>query len=188
MTLVNEHVNGEITSIKPDKKQAYSYLRNKAVQFTPSHLACQFACGGSSCKYCNDIAWTEKQQVIKGLYSNWINEDILAMARPIEPNIIKHDMIKQFRENNIVSLINLQVAGEHSKCGSYMHKSGFSYDPEMFMKQKIFYYNFPMQDFDSTDVQGLLSIAKVIHFAVQQGKVAIHCHAGLGILDKLYET
>ena len=65
------------------------------------------------------------------------------------------------------------------------HKSrklvtGFTYNPDMFMKHKIFYFNFVWKDFSETSMASLLDMVKVVSFALQEGKVAVHCHAGLG--------
>ena len=50
----------------------------------------------------------------------------------------------------------------------------------MFMKNKIFYFNFVWKDFSETSMASLLDMVKVVSFALQEGKVAVHCHAGLG--------
>ncbi|KAE9556389.1 hypothetical protein FO519_000429 [Halicephalobus sp. NKZ332] len=44
----------------------------------------------------------------------------------------------------------------------------------------FYYYNFAMPDFGISNVHSLLNTIKVMSFASQQGKIAIHCHAGLG--------
>ena len=48
------------------------------------------------------------------------------------------------------------------------------------MKHKIFYFNFVWKDFSETSMASLLDMVKVVSFALQEGKVAVHCHAGLG--------
>uniref|UniRef100_A0A915K2Y7 Uncharacterized protein n=1 Tax=Romanomermis culicivorax TaxID=13658 RepID=A0A915K2Y7_ROMCU len=69
---------------------------------------------------------------------------------------------------------------EHAECGPPLEKCGFSYDPEEFMKNDIFHYNFGWPDFGGGSINALIDMVKVMQFAVLQGKVAIHCHAGLG--------
>lgn len=44
----------------------------------------------------------------------------------------------------------------------------------------VFFYNFGMPDFGVSSLVGLLDAVKVLAFAVKEGKVAVHCHAGLG--------
>ena len=48
------------------------------------------------------------------------------------------------------------------------------------MKRNIFYYNFVWKDFSDTSMTNLLDMVKVLSFALAEGKVAVHCHAGLG--------
>ena len=70
--------------------------------------------------------------------------------------------------------------GEHASCGPNLHSSGFTYDPADFMKADIFFYNFAWKDFGEATMAGLLDMVKVLSFALSEGKVAVHCHAGLG--------
>uniref|UniRef100_A0A8C1G0P4 Zgc:77752 n=1 Tax=Cyprinus carpio TaxID=7962 RepID=A0A8C1G0P4_CYPCA len=44
----------------------------------------------------------------------------------------------------------------------------------------VYFYNFGMSDFGVSSLEGMLDAVKVLAFAVQEGKVAVHCHAGLG--------
>ena len=48
------------------------------------------------------------------------------------------------------------------------------------MKHNIYHYNFAWKDFSDTSMTSLLDMVKVLSFALKEGKVAIHCHAGLG--------
>ncbi|XP_078409258.1 protein tyrosine phosphatase domain-containing protein 1 isoform X1 [Cetorhinus maximus] len=103
------------------------------------------------------------------------------MARPSTQLIKKFNIIKQFKGLNIKSVINLQVPGEHNHCGDPLElKSGFSYLPEVFMENDIYFFNFGMADFGVSSLVRVLDAVKVTSFAVQEGKVAVHCHAGLG--------
>ncbi|KPM02936.1 tyrosine phosphatase domain-containing 1-like protein [Sarcoptes scabiei] len=80
-----------------------------------------------------------------------------------------------------MTLINLQEPGEHSNCGPPLEESsGFSYEPKIFMDNDIYFYNFKWKDFCDISLNSLIDIVKVISFGIEQGKVAIHCHAGLG--------
>ena len=55
---------------------------------------------------------------------------------------------------------------------------GFSYDPQLFMDNGIFHYNFGWDDYGVTTISTLLDMVRVFKFATDEGKVAVHCHAG----------
>jgi len=117
---------------------------------------------------------------VDGLYSHWVTEDILAMARPNSAEVEKHDMIQSFVKSGIQSVFNLQESGEHAHCGQGNHSSGFSYDPQHFMDAGIFCYNFNCKDYAVPLLRTILDICQVMSFALEGGKLAVHCHAGLG--------
>ena len=137
-------------------------------------------CGGRRCKYEGSSAWKEKDMALQGIFSHWITEDLLAMARPNTAQIESHNLLGQFNRLGIKSIVNLQMPGEHASCGPKLEPSGFTYDPNDFMKRNIFYYNFVWKDFGDTSMTNLLDMVKVLSFALTEGKVAVHCHAGLG--------
>ncbi|XP_036141980.1 protein tyrosine phosphatase domain-containing protein 1-like [Monomorium pharaonis] len=56
------------------------------------------------------------------------------------------------------------------------------------MKNNIYYYNFALKDYGSATVGKLLDMVKVVAFAVQEGRVAIHCHAGKSIFRTMHLT
>lgn len=102
------------------------------------------------------------------------------MARPNTAAIKEFNIIQQFHDANIKTLINLQECGEHSTCGPDLEESGFSYNPQDFMDSKIYFYNFACPDFGASANGTILDRVRVMQFAISKGKVAIHCHAGLG--------
>ena len=53
----------------------------------------------------------------------------------------------------------------------HLFPPGFTYDPNEFMKNKIFFYNFVWKDFGETSMASLLDMVKVVSFALQEGKV-----------------
>ena len=63
----------------------------------------------------------------------------------------------------IRSIINLQTPGEHASCGPNLQQTnGFTYDPNDFMSQDIFYYNFAWKDYgEAASMSGLLDMVKV---------------------------
>ncbi|XP_054634995.1 protein tyrosine phosphatase domain-containing protein 1 isoform X1 [Dunckerocampus dactyliophorus] len=147
----------------------------------PPQMQCSIGCGGQNCKYDNPNYWREDQQAIKGLYSSWVTDHLLAMSRPSTEIIEKYNIIEQFRRNGIKTVINLQTPGEHASCGNPLEpESGFSYNPEAFMKNNIYFYNFGWSDYGVANLTTVLDILKVMAFALQEGKVSVHCHAGLG--------
>uniref|UniRef100_A0A8C6M4D2 Tyrosine specific protein phosphatases domain-containing protein n=1 Tax=Nothobranchius furzeri TaxID=105023 RepID=A0A8C6M4D2_NOTFU len=44
----------------------------------------------------------------------------------------------------------------------------------------VYYYNFGWKDYGVASLTTILDMVKVMSFAVQEGKMAVHCHAGLG--------
>ncbi|XP_042098920.1 protein tyrosine phosphatase domain-containing protein 1 isoform X7 [Ovis aries] len=103
------------------------------------------------------------------------------MARPSTEVLEKFCIIEQFRSHGIKSIINLQRPGEHASCGNPLEQeSGFTYLPEAFMEAGIYFYNFGWKDYGVASLTTILDMVKVMTFALQEGKVAIHCHAGLG--------
>ncbi|XP_076598259.1 protein tyrosine phosphatase domain-containing protein 1 [Chaetodon auriga] len=147
----------------------------------PAHMQCSIGCGGQACKYDNPSYWRDDQQAIKGLYSSWVSDHLLAMSRPSTEVIEKYNIIDQFRRNGIKTVINLQIPGEHASCGNPLEpESGFSYRPEVFMENNIYFYNFGWSDYGVATLTTVLDMVKVMAFALQEGKIAVHCHAGLG--------
>ncbi|XP_062402466.1 protein tyrosine phosphatase domain-containing protein 1 [Sardina pilchardus] len=169
-----------MTTNVPVPRPSYSQARERLVRAIPPKIICLLACGGRECRYEGPVCWKQSQQVIKGLFSSWVTEDIVAMARPSTHLIMKYNIIDQFQDLNIKSLINMQLPGEHAHCGPGLELSGFTYSPQTFMDNQIYFYNFGMPDFGVSSLVGMLDAVKVLAFAVREGKVAVHCHAGLG--------
>ncbi|XP_078270047.1 protein tyrosine phosphatase domain-containing protein 1 isoform X2 [Rhinoraja longicauda] len=159
----------------------YTKVGERLRHVIPGQMQCSMACGGRACKYENPSRWSEEEQALKGLYSSWITDNILAMARPSTEIIEKYSIIEQFKRHGINTVINLQRPGEHSRCGNPLEtESGFTYLPEVFMEAGIYFYNFGWKDYGVASLTTILDMVKVMAFALQEGKLAIHCHAGLG--------
>ncbi|PNI17279.1 PTPDC1 isoform 2 [Pan troglodytes] len=159
----------------------YTKVGERLRHVIPGHMACSMACGGRACKYENPARWSEPEQAIKGVYSSWVTDNILAMARPSSELLEKYHIIDQFLSHGIKTIINLQRPGEHASCGNPLEQeSGFTYLPEAFMEAGIYFYNFGWKDYGVASLTTILDMVKVMTFALQEGKVAIHCHAGLG--------
>ncbi|XP_017907995.1 PREDICTED: protein tyrosine phosphatase domain-containing protein 1 isoform X2 [Capra hircus] len=113
----------------------YTKVGERLRHVIPGHVACSVACGGKACKYENAARWSEQEQAVKGVYSSWVTDNILAMARPSTEVLEKFCIIEQFRSHGIKSIINLQRPGEHASCGNPLEQeSGFTYLPEAFME------------------------------------------------------
>ncbi|XP_009070095.1 PREDICTED: protein tyrosine phosphatase domain-containing protein 1 isoform X2 [Acanthisitta chloris] len=167
------------SSRRPTAK--YTKVGERLRHVIPGHMQCSMACGGRACKYENPARWSDQEQAIKGLYSSWITDNILAMARPSTELIEKYNIIEQFERCGIKTIINLQRPGEHASCGNPLEQeSGFSYLPEAFMEAGIYFYNFGWKDYGVASLTTILDMVKVMAFALQEGRVAVHCHAGLG--------
>ncbi|XP_051916227.1 protein tyrosine phosphatase domain-containing protein 1 isoform X1 [Hippocampus zosterae] len=165
----------------PVPRPAYSQARENLVKAIPPKLLCLLACGGVDCRYEGPECWKTNQQVIRGIFSSWVTDDIIAMARPSKILIDKYNIIEQFQRLNIRSVINMQMPGEHAHCGPPLDpKSGFTYSPQTFMEHDIYFYNFGMPDFCVSSLVNIIDGVKVLAFAVGEGRVAVHCHAGLG--------
>ncbi|XP_060793109.1 protein tyrosine phosphatase domain-containing protein 1 isoform X2 [Neoarius graeffei] len=147
----------------------------------PTHMQCSFGCGGRACKYEDPSRWSEDQQAIRGLYSSWITDNLLAMARPSTEIIERYNVIDQFQRCGLRTVVNLQRPGEHADCGNPLEPdSGFTYRPETFMEAGIYFYNFGWNDYGVASLSAILDMVKVMSFSMQEGKIAVHCHAGLG--------
>ncbi|XP_041650640.1 protein tyrosine phosphatase domain-containing protein 1 [Cheilinus undulatus] len=165
----------------PVPQPSYSQARENLVKAIPPKLLCLLACGGLDCRYEGPECWRLNQQAIRGVFSSWVTDDIIAMARPSNHLIEKYNIIDQFKRLNIKSIINMQLPGEHAHCGPALDcQSGFTYSPQIFMDSDIYFYNFGMPDFGVSSLVGVIDAVKVLTFAVKEGKVAVHCHAGLG--------
>ena len=44
----------------------------------------------------------------------------------------------------------------------------------------VFFYNYGWRDYGVPTLTSMLDMVKVMDFALGEGKVAVHCHAGLG--------
>uniref|UniRef100_A0A6I8PC39 Protein tyrosine phosphatase domain-containing protein 1 n=1 Tax=Ornithorhynchus anatinus TaxID=9258 RepID=A0A6I8PC39_ORNAN len=181
-SLVNSSVY--FTSMKGGSRRPtpkYTKVGERLRHVIPGHMACSMACGGRACKYENPARWSEQEQAIKGVYSSWVTDNILAMARPSTEVIEKYNIIEQFQSSGIKTVINLQRPGEHASCGNPLEQeSGFTYLPEAFMEAGIYFYNFGWKDYGVASLTTILDMVKVMTFALQEGRLAIHCHAGLG--------
>ncbi|CAL1528249.1 unnamed protein product, partial [Lymnaea stagnalis] len=116
-----------------EPRSSYWAISEQARKMIPGEKQCKIFCGGKTCKYCTEFNWKPHQMAISGLYSEWVTDNILAMARLSNQNIEKYDMLKQLRDLNVKTIVNLQQPGEHAYCGFGNDGSGFSYNPQKLM-------------------------------------------------------
>eukprot|EP00201_Polytomella_parva_P000139 CAMPEP_0175038730 /NCGR_PEP_ID=MMETSP0052_2-20121109/42_1 /TAXON_ID=51329 ORGANISM="Polytomella parva, Strain SAG 63-3" /NCGR_SAMPLE_ID=MMETSP0052_2 /ASSEMBLY_ACC=CAM_ASM_000194 /LENGTH=215 /DNA_ID=CAMNT_0016300207 /DNA_START=83 /DNA_END=727 /DNA_ORIENTATION=- len=145
----------------------------------------QCACEGLKWCYREDPTQQGESNAVAGVHSKWVGKGqlILAMARPWQSTIDQHGLVEKFQAENIGMILNLQEVGEHANCGpGVLPRSGFSYDPESFMRGGIGYYNLCWRDMDVPAVSFALNIAQIMSYVVLEEKkrAAVHCHAGLG--------
>ena len=142
------------------------------VDESKGQIICLF-CNGKDCKHENYINQIEKNGIY-GLHSSWITSEILAMQRPSNRIIKQYDIIKQFKTTNIGAIINCQELGEHPICGDGIVESGFSYSPEEFMNNNIYYYNFGWLDMSKPTNQLMMRIVQVMSFTLNVHKKKVN--------------
>ncbi len=76
---------------------SYSYLSDQLRRVSAGSFQCAIFCGGQNCKYEGASHWGENDMAIKGLYSHWITDDVLAMARPSAKLFHEQSIIKEFK-------------------------------------------------------------------------------------------
>ena len=96
---------GGIPVIQAKYTKVGEHIRRNA----PNEMQCSMFCGGRKCKYESASNWKNHEMAIEGIFSHWITDDLLAMARPNSPGMKKHRIIEQFKAAGIKSIINLQV-------------------------------------------------------------------------------
>ena len=75
----------------------YSLVSEKLRRASAGSLQCSLFCGGLRCKYEVPNRWREEDKAINGLFSHWVTEDILAMARPSTSLFREYQLIEQFK-------------------------------------------------------------------------------------------
>ncbi|KAJ3597102.1 hypothetical protein NHX12_003502 [Muraenolepis orangiensis] len=120
-----------LTLPTPVPRPSYSQARENLVKAIPPRILCLLACGGVDCRYEGPACWRANQQAIRGLFSSWVTDDIVAMARPSSHLVEQYSIVEQFHRLNIKSIINMQLPGEHAHCGPPLDpESGFTYSPQ----------------------------------------------------------
>jgi protein tyrosine phosphatase len=166
-----------IKGLEDVRKQSKSVMRRNWE--TRNKFRCMF-CGGKSCKHEN---WTlHKNPAIIGLNSDWITDNILATQRLSSRIIKEHNIIGQFKAQNITSVFNLQLPGEHPYCGDGLQATkAFSYTPEELYDSNLYFYNIGWPDMQVPDLSKIVNLVQFMGSHIEKNeKVAVHCHAGYG--------
>ena len=62
------------------------------------------------------------------------------------------------------------------------------YDPHIYVHHLtyiVYYYNYGWADYSAPSLESIMDVVKVMDFSCTEGKVAVHCHAGLGTCTRL---
>ncbi len=77
-----------LTSYLPPPPHTHTYTGS---------VQCSLFCGGQSCKYESPLQWRSEDMALRGLYSHWVTDNVLAMARPSTLLFRIYDIIGQFK-------------------------------------------------------------------------------------------
>ncbi|CAH0387895.1 unnamed protein product [Bemisia tabaci] len=113
----------------------YSAFSESVRRRAPKGVQCAVFCGGRRCKYENPEVWDSTHKAIRGIYSHWVTDEILAMARPCTEIIVKRNLIKQFQSGptrssstpdfslpQYVLLQKMMLHGQESRCLHHIPK------------------------------------------------------------------
>ena len=124
---------------------------------------------------------------IDGLHSELVANIMVGSQRLSDRLINEFNMMQQFKEKGIKAVFNLEEPGEHPYCGDgIIPKIGFSYTPEILMRNRVEYYNMYWKDLSTPSHETTVKIVQLMHKSIIEGgperrnKVLVHCHAGQG--------
>ena len=141
-----------------------------------------FCEGGRRCRS-EDPEFSPRQpSIVPGVLSSWVGDNVLAMSRPSERRNAQYGTLSALVAAGVTGVINLQEIGEHAHCGDGLAPgSAFSYHPESLMDVNILHLNYPFSDMGVPSLVQAMKVVQVMEGLVMRGgKVAVHCHAGLG--------
>ncbi len=67
----------------------------------PGEMQCSMFCGGRRCKYESASHWKPDQMALKGIFSHWVTEGLLAMARPNTQLLRDGGLLEEFKKHGI---------------------------------------------------------------------------------------
>uniref|UniRef100_A0A1I8IKM1 TYR_PHOSPHATASE_2 domain-containing protein n=1 Tax=Macrostomum lignano TaxID=282301 RepID=A0A1I8IKM1_9PLAT len=81
--------------------------------------------------------------------------------------------------HSVKSVFCVQEPHEHAHCGRGL-LGPYSYDQTELMRHGISVYNLYWADYTCPSFYRMLDLVRVMQFALTEGRIAVHCHAGLG--------
>jgi hypothetical protein len=127
-------------------------------------------CGGKECSKCGVEAYKRiANPAIQQLHSHWITDNIVAMQRPNEINLI-NGALEDMAAKKITTIFNLTEPGEHPFCGcGTLAVSGFPYLPETVMERGIKHFNFNWRDMTVPTFEMMDRIVSIACNEIQSG-------------------
>ncbi|KAJ3411591.1 Protein tyrosine phosphatase domain-containing protein 1 [Chytridiales sp. JEL 0842] len=96
------------------------------------------------------------------------------MQRPSNRLMEEFKLVETFKGHGIKAIFNCQLPGEHELCGDGLDPtSGFSYNPETWMHNDVFYYNFGWKDMTVPKLDFILQMVQVMAFSTENDGKAI---------------
>lgn len=75
----------------------YSLVSEKLRRLSAGSLQCSLFCGGQRCKYEVPHRWKDSDKALNGLFSHWVTDSVLAMARPSTFLFREYNLIEQLK-------------------------------------------------------------------------------------------
>ena len=125
---------------------------------------------------------TNQPNLIEGLNSNFITENIIAGQRLSDILIKRYNLIEKFKQLNISLIVNLQREGEHPYCGpGKINDFGYTYNPSYFSGDDINVKFFGWKESKSSlSINFILEIVKLMCITIIENKQVIYVHSHSG--------
>lgn len=80
---------------------AYTKVGESFRHTVPHEMQCSMFCGGRKCKYEGGSHWRPDQMALAGIYSHWVTDGLLAMARPNTKLLREGGLMDEFKRHGI---------------------------------------------------------------------------------------
>ena len=175
-------LHGKFSKLIINKKPT-PRIRNKIsfCECIKEKILCCF-CGGINCKAENYLQNPNQPNLIEGLNSNFITENIIAGQRLSDILIKRYNLIEKFKKLNISLIVNLQREGEHPYCGpGKINDFGYTYNPSYFSGDDINVKFFGWKESKSSlSINFILEIVKLMCITIIENKQVIYVHSHSG--------
>ena len=175
-------LHGKFSKLIINKKPT-PRIRNKIsfCECIKDKILCCF-CGGINCKAENYLQNPNQPNLIEGLNSNFITENIIAGQRLSDILIKRYNLIEKFKQLNISLIVNLQREGEHPYCGpGKINDFGYTYNPSYFSGDDINVKFFGWKESKSSlSINFILEIVKLMCITIIENKQVIYVHSHSG--------